>query len=67
MAGGSITIPIDINVLETTISTSINGRKIINPAVNARFNSEVINDGMTTVIGKSSMFSAFSVWDKSTN
>ncbi len=45
--GGSMTIPIDIRVLETTMSMIRNGRKIKKPIRNARLSSLVMNAGTT--------------------
>lgn len=53
IAGGSIIIPMDINVLETTISISKNGIYNKNPALNPLLSSLVIKAGITTVIGRS--------------
>ena len=49
MVGGSITIPMDIRVLDTTRSMIRNGIKIKNPMVNALFSSLKIKDGTRVV------------------
>src|SRR3954452_15739140 len=51
--GGSIIIPIDINVDETTRSMIRNGRKIRKPIWNAVLSSEMTKAGMRTVVGTS--------------
>ena len=48
VVGGSIIIPIDISVDETTISITINGRYIRNPIINAILNSLTIKLGIRT-------------------
>ena len=57
VVGGSIIIPIDISVEDTTISITINGRYIRKPIINAILNSLIINDGIKTlnVISSSDM------------
>jgi hypothetical protein len=45
VVGGSIIIPIDIRVDDTTISIIIKGMYIKNPIINAILNSLIINDG----------------------
>ena len=54
VVGGSIIIPIDIRVDDTTISIIIKGMYIKNPIINAILNSLIINDGTSTVIEISS-------------
>jgi hypothetical protein len=49
VVGGSIIIPIDISVEDTTISITINGRYIRKPIINAILNSLIINDGIKTL------------------
>ncbi|MPN09769.1 hypothetical protein SDC9_157061 [bioreactor metagenome] len=45
--GGNITMPIDINVLDTTMSIIKNGMNSKKPMVNARFSSLVTKAGTT--------------------
>ena len=54
VVGGSIIIPIDIRVDETTISITINGRYIKKPIINAILNSLIIKLGINTCNGISS-------------
>src|SRR4051794_28072188 len=51
--GGSIIIPIDISVDETTRSMIRNGRKIRNPIWKAVLSSEMMNAGIRTSVGTS--------------
>ena len=51
--GGSITIPMDINVLDTTISIIKNGMNSKKPIINACFSSLVIKAGITISIPSS--------------
>src|SRR3954447_14045487 len=51
--GGSIIIPIDINVDETTRSMIRNGRKIRKPIWKAVLSSEMMNAGISTWVGTS--------------
>jgi len=48
--GGSMNMPIDINVELTTKSMIKNGTKITKPMMNAVFNYESTNAGMSVVI-----------------
>lgn len=72
MDGGSIIMPIDIKVEETTMSISMNGIYSTNPIMKARCNSQVINDGTTTRSGSFiavsvSISAPTSIWAKSQN
>ena len=51
--GGSIIMPIDINVDETTRSMIRNGRKIRKPIWKAVLSSEMMNAGIRTCVGTS--------------
>src|SRR3954447_8827582 len=51
--GGSIIIPIDISVEETTRSMIRNGRKIRKPIWNDVLSSEIVNAGISTSVGTS--------------
>ena len=54
VVGGSIIIPMDIRVEDTTISITMNGRYIKNPMINAILNSLIINAGISISVGISS-------------
>ncbi len=53
ITGGSIIMPIDISAAETTRSMTRNGMKMTNPMMNALRSSEMMNAGITVVIGTS--------------
>ena len=59
--GGSIIMPIDINVDETTRSMIRNGRKIRKPIWKAVLSSEMMNAGIRTCVGTSLRVLTFSV------
>ena len=54
ITGGNIIIPIAIKVLDTTISMTRNGMKIMNPIWKADFSSLIAYAGTNEVIGISS-------------
>jgi hypothetical protein len=60
--GGSMNIPIDISMLETTISITIKGIKIRKPISKAVFSSLITNAGIKTIKDVSSGF-CISVFD----
>src|SRR4051794_1132249 len=65
--GGSIIIPIDISVEETTRSMIRNGRKIRKPIWKAVLSSEMMNDGIRTWVGTSPRVLTFSTLPSLTN
>jgi hypothetical protein len=52
MDGGSIIMPMDMSVADTTMSISIKGMYRRKPISKARFSSLVMKDGTTTRIGR---------------
>ena len=65
--GGSIIIPIDIKVTETTISITKNGMYITNPMVNAVLSSLIRNAGTTTPMLRSAFVLGLGERDRFTN
>ena len=63
MVGGSITIPMDISVLDTTRSIIRKGINIRNPMVNALFSSLRIKEG--TMVVRPSFIYPSCPWDTS--
>jgi hypothetical protein len=53
ITGGSIIMPMDINVLETTMSIIKNGIYIKKPILKAMVSSLIMNAGIITVRGSS--------------
>src|ERR1700754_5061407 len=65
--GGSIIMPIDISVEDTTRSMIRNGRKIRKPIWKAVLSSEMMKAGMRTVVGTSRRVSTFLTLPSLTN
>src|SRR6478752_8829368 len=65
--GGSIIMPIDMSVLETTRSMIRKGRKIKKPIWKAVLSSEMMNAGISTSVGTSARVLTFSFLESLTN